>query len=483
MSEVIKKVSSDLLLPAGLDASQLEKLLGGMLGPGIDSADIYIQASQDESWYLEDGRVKQGDFSMDRGFGCRVIGGEKVGFAYADDLSTAVLEQASASARSVVSSGSSGQMQVAHSVGVKPLYVSDNPISVYADADKIALMQSIDRYSRQLDPRIKQVFVSLTASYDEVLMMDSAGLLAGDVRPMVGLSVSVIAEQGGRREKGRSGAGARACFDLFLSDNPPLELAKKAVDQALINLEAMPTPAGVMTVALGPGWPAVLLHEAVGHGLEGDCIRKGSSAFVGRMGQRVGSSLCTIVDDGTVLGRRGSLSVDDEGTITERTVLIEQGILKNVMLDKHNALLMGQRSTGNGRRESYADLPLPRMTNTYMLPGESTPEEIISSIDYGLYAVDFSGGQVDITSGKFVFSMSEAYLIENGKISHPVRGATLVGDGPDVLRRVSMVANDFQLDRGVGTCGKSGQCVPVGVGQPTIKVDAITVGGSEVANK
>lgn len=467
-----------LLVPDSLLENQVERILTQALGPHIDGADLYFQSSQHESWSLEDGLVKEGSFSIDKGFGLRVISGEKVGFAYADEISVKALEQAAHSARSIVKGGQTGLIKIAPHAHIKPYYEALNPLDSIAELEKIDLLQRLDHMARAKDPRVKDVMISLSGSYDVVLVINSDGTLAADLRPLVHLSLRVIVEQKGQRESGTMGCGARSGYEFLLNEAYLDRQVGKAVEQGLRNLTAIAAPAGTMPVVLGPGWPAVLLHEAVGHGLEGDFNRKGSSAFSNKLGQRVASSLCTIVDDGTLQSRRGSLTVDDEGTPTESTVLIENGILKNYMLDKLNARLLNMKPTGNGRRESYASTPLPRMTNTYMLAGDSDPGEIIASIDKGLYAVDFSGGQVDITSGKFVFSTKEAYWIEKGKIVAPVKGATLIGNGPEVLTRVSMVGNDLALDDGIGSCGKAGQTVPVGVGQPTLKIDAMTVGGS-----
>ena len=475
----IELATQQLLLPASLLEQQLENILGLSLGPQIDAADIYLQSTEQEHWSLEDGFVKEGCFSIDKGFGLRVISGEKTGFAYADEINVKALEAAAHSARSIVQVGQSAQIKLTPALPVKSLYPSINPLASITDAEKIDFLYRVDQLARAKDPRVKEVMASLSASYDVVLVLSSDGSMAADIRPLVHFSCRVIVEQNGRRESGGTGSGARGSYAFFLKENHLEDSVSKAVEQALRNLESIAAPAGSMPVVLGPGWPAVLLHEAVGHGLEGDFNRKGSSAFSHRLGQKVASPLCTIVDDGTLNNRRGSLSVDDEGTPTEATVLIENGVLKNYMLDKLNADLMKMKATGNGRRESYAHLPLPRMTNTYMLPGESDPGDIIASIDKGLYAVDFSGGQVDITSGKFVFTTKEAYWIEKGKIVAPVKAVTLIGNGPEVLTRVSMVGNDLALDDGIGSCGKAGQSVPVGVGQPTLKIDAMTVGGSQ----
>ncbi len=467
-----------ILAPVGMAETDLDRVLDQLLAPGIDAADAYFQSSRLESWVLEDGIIKEGNHSIEQGAGVRAISGEKTGFAYSDELRMPALLEAAQAARAIVRGGSEGRVQV-HGLPTKQLlYPPVNPLASLGDEEKVALLRRVDAEARRLDPRVKQVIVSLVAAHDVVLVAGNDGSLNGDVRPLVRLNVSVIAEHKGRREQGAGGGGARSGLAYLLEQERALELARDAVHQALTNLEAEEAPAGNMTVVLGPGWPGVLLHEAVGHGLEGDFNRKGTSAFGGRMGERVAAPGCTVVDDGTLAGRRGSLNVDDEGTVTQRTMLIENGILKGYMQDKLNARLMGMASTGNGRRESYAHLPMPRMTNTYMLPGPYEHDEILASVDKGLYAVNFGGGQVDITSGKFVFSASEAYLIEGGKVTRPVKGATLIGNGPDVLTRVSMVGNDLELDKGVGTCGKEGQSVPVGVGQPTLRIEELTVGGT-----
>lgn len=467
-----------LLAPAGLTENHLQKVLGKVLGKTIDAADLYFQAASYEAWVLEDGIIKEGSYDIDRGVGIRAVSGEKTGFAYSDDILLPALEQAATAARSIVRQGSEGQLQAWKSVGDKMLYPSIDPLGTLIEHEKIALLHKVEAEARRYDPRITHVIVSLSAVHEVILIVNSDGQMAADVRPLVRLSVNVIAEQNGRREQGNAGGGARAAYQYLLEDDRALGYAREAARQAIVNLDAVPAPAGSMPVVLGPGWPGVLLHEAIGHGLEGDFNRKGSSAFSGRIGERVASPICTVVDDGTIPQRRGSLNVDDEGTPTSRTVLIENGILRGYIQDKLNARLMGMLPTGNGRRESYAHLPLPRMTNTYMLAGTHDPQEIIKSVKKGLYAVNFGGGQVDITSGKFVFSTSEAYLIEEGKITQPVKGATLIGNGPEVLLRVSMLGIDLQLDSGVGVCGKQGQSVPVGVGQPTVKIDAMTVGGT-----
>ncbi|MBO2929172.1 metalloprotease TldD [Metapseudomonas otitidis] len=478
MSQMLLSVSDRLLAPGGLAIEQLQGVLGEVAGPGIDAADLYFHGLVSESWVLEDGIVKDGSFHLDQGVGVRAQSGEKTGFAYSNAITPEALSQAARAARSIARAGQQGRVQAFASPVVARLYAPDSPLDVISRAEKVALLQRIDQATRALDPRIKQVTVSMAGVWEHVLVAASDGSLGSDVRPLVRFNVSVIVEQNGRRERGGHGGGGRTDYRYFLQEDRAMGYAREALRQALVNLEAVPAPAGTLPVVMGAGWSGVLLHEAVGHGLEGDFNRKGSSAYSGRIGEKVASSLCTIVDDGTLAGRRGSLSVDDEGTPTQCTTLIENGVLKGYMQDKLNARLMGVAPTGNGRRESYAHLPMPRMTNTYMLAGESDPEEIIASVQRGIYCANLGGGQVDITSGKFVFSTSEAYLIENGKITAPVKGATLIGNGPEAMSRVSMVGNDLALDSGVGTCGKDGQSVPVGVGQPTLKIDAITVGGT-----
>ncbi len=478
MANFLEIARHDLLDPAGLTDNQLQKVLSSVLGNSIDNADLYFQSTCSETWVLEDGIIKGGSYNIDRGVGVRAMSGEKTGFAYSDDILMPALDHAAEAARSISKSGGHHAIHAWQKTAGHELYLPINPLNSLNENEKVALLQRVDAYARQQDPRVIQVSVSLAAEYETMLVMASDGHLAADVRPLIRLNVSVVVEQNGRREHGYAGGGGRYDYQFFLENDLALSYAKEAVRQALVNLEAVDAPAGTMPVVLGPGWPGVLLHEAVGHGLEGDFNRKGTSVFSGRMGEMVASPLCTVVDDGTLPNRRGSLNVDDEGVPTQRTVLIENGVLRNYIQDKRNARLMGMQSTGNGRRESYAHTPMPRMTNTYMLPGKSTPEEIIASVKKGIYAVNFGGGQVDITSGKFVFSASEAYLIENGKITVPVKGATLIGNGPDVLTRVSMVGNDLKLDTGIGICGKEGQSVPVGVGQPTLRIDALTVGGT-----
>jgi TldD protein len=467
-----------LLDPCGLGTTDLERVLDRLMSSGLDAADLYCESSRLESWVLEDGIVREGAFSIERGAGLRAMSGEKTGFAFTDDLQLPALLEAADAARAIARAGQGRSVALRAPVVAPALYGAESPLASLDEAAKVELLRRVDAEARAQDARVRQVIVSLVAAHDVMLVAASDGTLAGDVRPLVRLNVSVIVEADGRREQGSSGGGARGALDFLLGEDRALGYAREAVRQALVNLEAVDAPAGTMPVVLGPGWPGVLLHEAIGHGLEGDFNRKGTSAFAGRIGQAVASPLCTVVDDGTLAGRRGSLSVDDEGTPTQCTVLIENGVLKGYMQDKMNARLMGAQPTGNGRRESYAHLPMPRMTNTYMLAGPHEPAEIVASVERGLYAVNFGGGQVDITSGKFVFSASEAYLIEGGKIGRPVKGATLIGNGPEVLTRVSMVGNDLRLDAGVGSCGKEGQTVPVGVGQPTLRVDELTVGGT-----
>ncbi len=467
-----------LLAPGGVSSSDLDRVFSRLMGPSIDAADLYFQHSRSESWMLEDGIVKEGNHSIEQGVGVRAMSGEKTGFAYSDEIVLPELLAAAGSARAIAQSGSDRNTHALKSREAKALYPPLDPVESLGNDEKIALLREVDKFCRAQDACVSQVIVSISGVLDTVLIAAADGTLAADVRPLVRLNVQVIAERNGRREQGSAGGGGRYGYRELLANGRAHALAREAVRQALVNLDAVPAPAGTMTVVLGPGWPGVLLHEAIGHGFEGDFNRKGTSAFAGRMGEKIASPLCTVVDDGTLPGRRGSLSIDDEGVPSECTVLIENGVLKGYMQDKLNARLMGMRSTGNGRRESFAHLPMPRMTNTYMLPGQRDPGEIIASVERGLYAVNFGGGQVDITNGKFVFSASEAYLIENGKITRPVKGATLIGSGPEVLTRVSMVGNDLKLDEGVGVCGKEGQSVPVGVGQPTLKIDAMTVGGT-----
>ena len=468
-----------ILGPSGLGENELDRVLSGLLGGAIDNGDLYFELSRHESWSLEDGIVREGSWSVDQGVGVRAMSGDKTGFAYSDEILLPALLEAGQAARAIARGGDSGRIQAWRAHAGHALYLPDDPTVDLTAEDKIALLQRVDAEARRIDPRVSQVMVSLAGGHELILVAASDGTLAADARPLVRLNVSVIVEQDGRRESGSSGGGGRVGYRFFLEEDRALDYAREAVRQALLNLDAVPAPAGTMTVVLGPGWPGVLLHEAIGHGLEGDFNRKGTSAFSGRMGQKVAAAGVTVVDDGTLPNRRGSLNVDDEGTPTQCTTLIEDGVLVGYMQDRLNARLMKMQATGNGRRESYAHLPMPRMTNTYMLPGDEAPEDIVASVDKGLYAVNFGGGQVDITSGKFVFSASEAYLIENGKVTRPVKGATLIGNGPDVLTRVSRIGNDLKLDEGVGTCGKDGQSVPVGVGQPTMRIDGLTVGGTQ----
>ncbi len=477
-TDALDVARSQILAPSGLDESQLEGVLGEIMGHAVDNADLYFQVSRQESWALEDGIVRDGSHNIEQGVGVRAMSGEKTGFAYSDEILLPALESAGNAARAIARAGGSGAVQAWRRAPSRDLYRPVDPIDTVPDEDKVALLAKIDAATRALDPRVRQVMVSLSGAFERILIVASDGTLNADVRPLVRFNVSVVVEQDGRREQGYAGGGGRFGYAGFIDSEKPMAFAREALRQALVNLEAADAPAGEMTVVLGPGWPGVLLHEAIGHGLEGDFNRKGTSAFSGRIGDRVAAPLCTVVDDGTLPDRRGSLNMDDEGVETRCTTLIENGVLKGYMQDKLNARLMGVASTGNGRRESFAHLPMPRMTNTYMLPGPHDPDEIVASVDKGLYASNFGGGQVDITSGKFVFSASEAYLIENGRITRPVRGATLIGNGPDVLTRVSMVGNDLKLDEGVGVCGKEGQSVPVGVGQPTLRVDGLTVGGT-----
>jgi TldD protein len=468
-----------LLEPAGLGIADLERVLDRLMSSRLDAADLYCENTRLESWVLEDGIIREGAFSIEQGAGLRAMTGEKTGFAFTDEIQLGSLLEAADAARAIARSGKSRKVAVRRRDDVPSLYPALSPLASLDETAKVDLLRRVDAEARAQDPRVTQVIVNLVAAYDVMLVAASDGTLGSDVRPLVRMNCSVIVEAGGRREQGSAGGGARGPLGFLVEEDRALGFAREAVRQALVNLEAVDAPAGTMAVVLGPGWPGVLLHEAVGHGLEGDFNRKGTSAFAGRVGERVASPLCTVVDDGTLPGRRGSLNVDDEGTPSRHNVLIENGILRGYMQDKMNARLMGVAPTGNGRRESYAHLPMPRMTNTYMLAGPHRPEEIIASVDRGLYAVNFGGGQVDITSGKFVFSASEAYLIEGGRVTRPVKGATLIGNGPDVLTRVSMVGDDLRLDTGVGSCGKEGQTVPVGVGQPTLRVDDLTVGGTK----
>lgn len=467
-----------LLEPAELSDAALQKVIHSMLGNAIDYADLYFQTSRHESWVLEDGIVKEGQHNIEQGVGVRAVSGEKTGFAYSDEIILPALTESADAARAIARQGQAGSLQAWQSRQIQPLYSPEDPLNVLSAEQKVALLQAADAEARRQDPRVNQVIVSLAGVHEVVLVAANDGTLSADVRPLVRMNVTVIAEHNGRREQGSAGGGGRTSYDYFLQQERALGYAREAVRQALVNLEAVDAPAGAMPVVLGPGWPGVLLHEAVGHGLEGDFNRKGSSVFSNRIGQQVASKHCTVIDDGSIANRRGSLTVDDEGTPTQRNVLIENGILRGYMQDKLNARLMQMAPTGNARRESYAHLPMPRMTNTYLAAGEHDPQAIIASVDKGIYAVNFGGGQVDITSGKFVFSASEAYLIEKGKVTRPVKGATLIGNGPDAMNQVSMVGNDLSLDTGVGVCGKEGQSVPVGVGQPTLRIDRLTVGGT-----
>ncbi|MFI3221228.1 MAG: metalloprotease TldD [Methylococcales bacterium] len=480
--ELLNLTKQAILAPAGLQEHDIEKIFAQLYSSSADLVDIYFQSSHSESWVMEGGIIKEGSHSIEQGAGVRAVMGEKTGFAYSDRLELPVLLEAANNVKAIVRQGQQAQIGlITHTPPpIAHYYAPLNPLKSLSDEQKITLLKKVDSETRKLDSRIEEVIVSLSGVYEHILIANQDGSLLADVRPLVRMNVSVIVVDNGKREQGSMGGGGRCDYNCFIDQDTAIGYGREAVRVALVNLEADEAPAGNMPVVLGSGWPGILLHEAIGHGLEGDFNRKGTSAFSGRVGERVASDLCTVVDDGTLSGRRGSLSIDDEGTASENTVLIENGILKGYMQDKLNARLMGVKLTGNGRRESYAHLPMPRMTNTYMLAGQSDPEEIIKSVKKGLYARNFSGGQVDITSGKFVFSASEAYLIEDGKITRPVKGATLIGNGPDVLTKVSMVGNDLALDSGVGTCGKEGQSVPVGVGQPTLKIDSMTVGGTSV---
>ena len=479
MNDVAALAQQQILTGSDISTSDLEGALVDMMGHNVDYAEVYLQNIRSESWGLEDGIVKDGSFSVDAGIGVRALSGEKTGFAYAEDIRREGLQMAAHAAKSIARAGSNRNITGFKRDQHAALYPAINPIVGLDEVAKVQLLQRVDQLARQQDPRVKEVTVRVSANSDVMLVMASDGTLAADVRPLVRLDVSVIVEANGRRERGNAGGGGRRDLAELAAGTWADDLAKEAVRMALINLDAVDAPAGQMQVVLGPGWPGVLLHEAVGHGLEGDFNRKGSSTFANRIGEQVASPLCTVVDDGTIEGRRGSLSVDDEGTPSQSTVLIENGILVGYMQDKLNARLMNVASTGNGRRQSYAHMPMPRMTNTFMQPGDHDPEEILRTVNKGVYAVNFGGGSVDITSGRFVFSATEAYLIENGKVTAPIRGATLIGNGPDVMNKVSMVGNDLSLDAGVGVCGKDGQSVPVGVGQPTLKVDEIVVGGTQ----
>ncbi len=478
MQNPLELAKANILEPSGLNETHLSQAFSTLLNSSADSGDIYFQVRKHEAWSLEDGIVKDASYNINQGVGIRAIKDDKTGFAYSDEIVLPALIESCKAARAIARGNQNGQVKAWQSNTGNELYLPDDPTNSLTESDKVNLLRSLDALARKQDPRIKQVMASIAGSHEIILVANSDGSIAADVRPLVRLNVSVIVEDKGRLEQGSAGGGGRVAYDFFTEEDRAQSYVHEAVRMALLNLEAVDAPAGQMKVVLGPGWPGVLLHEAIGHGLEGDFTRKGTSAFSGRIGERVASKGVTVVDDGTLEKRRGSLNIDDEGTATQCTTLIEDGILKAFMQDKLNAKLSNVESTGNGRRESYSHLPMPRMTNTYMLAGAYDPGEIISSVDSGFYAVNFGGGQVDITSGKFVFSASEAYLIEKGKVTKPVKGATLIGDGPDVLTRVSMIGNDLELDRGVGTCGKEGQSVPVGVGQPTLRIDGITVGGT-----
>jgi TldD protein len=479
MTQALELAQRQLLAPGGLDLDQLDRAFAKLLGPGVDFGDLYFQHSRRENWTVEDGIVKDGAHAIEQGVGVRAISGEKTGFAYSDDIRAEALLESAGAARAISRDGRQSAHGQRIAVPGRELYLPLDPVEGLTPEATIAVLREVDAFVRAADPRVKQVIVSLAGGVDTVLVARSDGVLSADVRPLVRFNVQVIVEQDGRRESGYAGGGGRHDYAELFSSGKPQAIAREALRQALVNLEAIDAPAGTMPVVLGPGWPGVLLHEAVGHGLEGDFNRKGTSVYAGRIGERVAAPGVTIVDDGTLSGRRGSLNVDDEGQPTQCNVLIEDGILRGYMQDSLNARLMGVAPTGNGRRESFAHLVMPRMTNTYMLAGNYDPAEIIASVEKGLYAPNFGGGQVDITSGKFVFSASEAYLIENGKITRPVKGATLIGNGPETMTRVSMIGRDLELDQGVGVCGKDGQSVPVGVGQPTLKIDAMTVGGTK----
>ena len=468
-----------ILDPAGLTESHLDQVFSHLLSPNTDIADLYFQSARYESWALEDSIIKNGSYSIEQGVGVRNVVGEKTGFSYSDEITLDALVASAKAARAIVKSGASGKIKAWESQkNTQSFYSTNNPLHSLAEEEKIALLRKVDEVARAESPYVKQVSAQITCSFETILIADNDGKLTADVRPLIRMGVNVIVEKDGKTESSGSGGGGRLDLSYFTKNERAAGYAREAVRQALVNVDAIAAPAGTMPVVLGSGWPGVLLHEAVGHGLEGDFNRKGTSAFSGKIGEKVASKGVMVVDNGTMEQRRGSLSVDDEGTATQNTVLIEDGILKGYMMDKQNAHLMGKQSTGNGRRESYAHLPMPRMTNTYMLAGDYEPKEVISSVKKGLYAVNFGGGQVDITSGKFVFSASEAYLIENGKIGEAVKGATLIGNGPEVMTQISMIGNDLKLDSGVGNCGKAGQTVPVGVGQPTLKIDELTVGGT-----
>ena len=478
---LLVQAKKTLLTPYGLDVADLNKVFGAIMTHEVDYADLYFQYSRSEAWSLEEGIVKAGSFNIDEGVGVRAIAGEKTAFAYSDDITGAALGSAAEAVRAIAAAGQKKRAKATSKFGKSPghaLYIPQDPLASLDATAKVKLLERLEAYARAEDGRVTQVMAHIAGEYEVILVAGSDGRLAADIRPLVRVSVTVIVEgKAGKREQGSSGGGGRTDYGFF-TDEVLRRYAKEAVHQAVVNLDARPAPAGTMSVVLGSGWPGILLHEAVGHGLEGDFNRKGSSTFSGRVGTRVASKGVTVVDDGTIPHRRGSLNIDDEGNPTQRNVLIEDGILKGYMQDSLNARLMGVAPTGNGRRESFAHLPLPRMTNTSMLNGDKSVDEIIKSVKKGVYAVNFGGGQVDITNGKFVFSMSEAYMIEDGKVTYPVRGATLIGSGPEAMNQVSMIGNDMRLDPGVGTCGKDGQSVPVGVGQPTLRIDGLTVGGT-----
>ena len=478
---LLEQAQQQLFEPASINESHLDKVFSQLRG--ADLADLYFQSNRFESWGLEDGIIKNGTYSIEQGVGVRMVVGEQTGFAYSDEISFDALIASAKAASGISKAGQTGSVkgwQAKKEIPVDSLYGVDNPLASMTENEKIALLNLADKEARAASPYVQQVIANIAGVHEHILIADIEGNLNADIRPLVRMNITVVVEKDGKLESAGTGGGGRFGFDYFTQADRVREYAQEAVRLALVNLDAVPAPAGSQTVVLGSGWPGILLHEAIGHGLEGDFNRKGTSAFTGRVGEKVASKGVTVVDDGTLENRRGSLNIDDEGTKTNCTTLIEDGVLKGYMQDKLNAKLMGEQSTGNGRRESYAHLPMPRMTNTYMLAGEEDPQEIIASVKNGLYAVNFGGGQVDITSGKFVFSASEAYLIENGKVTHPVKGATIIGNGPDALTKISMIGNDLALDQGVGVCGKAGQSVPVGVGQPTLKIDGLTVGGTEV---
>lgn len=470
---------SDVLDPSGLEISQLEKILELMSHKNIDFSDLYLESTESESWFLEDNRVKEGAHQIQRGIGVRAISGTQTGFAFSNDMTRGTIEQCARHAREIVSTGATRQVSLTKNLAATNFYNDDSPITSLQDNEKLRLIKNLNTRVRRADPRVKDVKINLSGQHSNILVAHSIDGIFKDSRPLVRLNVTVVVESDGRKETASYGGGARSTYDFFSQDNFAENIADEALRQATVALKSRNTPAGEMTVVLGAGWPGILLHEAIGHGLEADFNRKGTSVFSNLVGEKIANEECTVVDDGTLMHRRGSLNMDDEGIRSECTTLIDKGRLSSFMQDRQNAILMNQKVTGNGRRQSYAHRPMPRMTNTYMLPGSRSPEEIIKSVKKGLYAVSFGGGQVDITNGKFVFSASEAYLIENGEITAPVRGATLIGDGATVLKNVSMVGNDLKLDSGVGTCGKSGQSVPVGVGQPTLRINRLTVGGTQ----